>query len=121
MRNDDITSVFSQTDGLFHIDGLRDAEYQVRARLMGQRDEWFNPLATTMEPATGEELKEQRPATSAFGMMKFENLKDNFNFKMMCSYCHQIGILGSRTPVEPVDWETMIKRMDDFGRLYRRT
>ncbi|MDG2126042.1 MAG: hypothetical protein P8J87_20245, partial [Verrucomicrobiales bacterium] len=40
---------------------------------------------------------------------------------MMCSYCHQIGTLGFRTPEKPVDWETMIMRMDGFGGLYRHT
>ncbi|MCZ6772917.1 MAG: carboxypeptidase-like regulatory domain-containing protein, partial [Proteobacteria bacterium] len=33
-------SVFSQADGSFEIDGLRDVKLKVRARLMGQLDEW---------------------------------------------------------------------------------
>ena len=54
------TSVFSRADGSFVIDGLRDAEHSVRARLMGQRDEWLDDvaaetseLAIRMQPATG--------------------------------------------------------------------
>ena len=38
-RNQSI-SVFSQADGSFTIDGLRDVTLSVRARLMGQLDEW---------------------------------------------------------------------------------
>ena len=38
------TSVFSQADGSFTIDGLREADYRVRARLMGQRDKWIEGI-----------------------------------------------------------------------------
>ena len=48
-------------------------------------------------------------------MLKFDNMRDKLNFKMYCSYCHQVGTVGSRTPEEPVDWETMIRRMNGFG------
>ena len=40
---------------------------------------------------------------------------------MMCTYCHQTGSRGWRTPELPVDWDTMIRRMDGFGGLYRHT
>lgn len=122
-----ITSVFSQVDGLYVIDGLRDVDHTVRARLMGQRDEWIDDvgtggkLAIVMQPATGKDLEEQRPANDAFSMLKFDNKKDKLNFKMMCSYCHQVGTIGFRTPEKPVDWETMLRRMDGFGGLYRHT
>ncbi|MFP6873195.1 MAG: carboxypeptidase-like regulatory domain-containing protein, partial [Verrucomicrobiales bacterium] len=122
------TSVFSQADGTFKIDGLRETRFKVRARLMGQLDHWRDAvspdagsLSISMQPATGEKLEEQRPATSGFGMLKFDSLKDKLNFKMMCSYCHQIGTVGFRSPEKPVDWETMIRRMDGFGGLYRHT
>ncbi|MCP4193861.1 MAG: hypothetical protein GY768_24905 [Planctomycetaceae bacterium] len=122
------TSVSSQPDGSFTIDGLRDIEYQVRARLLGQLDEWqdditpdTNFVAFTMKPAAGEDLEEQRPGNSGFSMLEWENLKDKENFKMMCTYCHQAGTIGFRTPEKPVDWETMIRRMDGFGGLYRHT
>ena len=97
------TSVFSQADGSFAIDGLRDAEYSMRARLMGQRDEWLDDVeagtsgvSIRMEPATGMDLEDQRPADSAFSMLEFDNMADKQNFKMMCSYCHQIGTIGFR-------------------------
>ena len=122
------TSVFSQADGTFRIDGLREVNFKVRARLMGQLDHWSDAvspdagsLSISMKPATGEKLEEQRPATSGFSMLKFDNLRDKLNFKMMCSYCHQIGTIGFRSPEKPVDWETMIRRMDGFGGLYHHT
>ena len=80
-----------------------------------------NGLTFEMEEATGEDLEMQRPANSAFAQLKFENHKDKQNFKMMCMYCHQVGTVGWRTPEEPVDWETMIRRMDGFGGLYKHT
>ena len=122
------TSVFSQPDGRFRIESLSDATFKIRARLPGQRDQWIEnvklgkeSIAITMEPATGKELEAQRPASSAFAQLKFESPRDRLNFKMMCAYCHQIGTPGFRTPEKPVDWETMIKRMDGFGGLYAHT
>jgi len=54
-------------------------------------------------------------------MLKWDSLKDKDNYKMMCSYCHQTGSKGWRSPELPVDWETMIRRMDGFGGLYKHT
>ncbi|MGB1817522.1 MAG: virginiamycin B lyase family protein, partial [Rubripirellula sp.] len=103
-------------------------DYRVRARLMGLGDEWIsdvaigtNDLIISTHPAVGAELEAQRPASSAFNMLKFDNPRDKMNFKMFCSYCHQVGTLGFRTPEEPVDWETMLRRMDGFGGLYPHT
>ena len=122
------TSVFSQADGSFRIDSLHDATFRIRARLPGQRDEWIDnvklgneAIAITVEPAAGKELEAQRPASSAFAQLKFESPRDRLNFKMSCAYCHQIGTPGFRTPEIPVDWETMIRRMDGFGGLYPHT
>ncbi len=121
-------SVFSQPDGSFKIDGLRDATFNVRGRLLGQLDtmkEGVKPgasgVALAMAPATGAELDKQRPADNLFGMMKWDNDDDKQNFKMSCAYCHQIGTIGFRSPEEPVDWETLITRMDGFGGLYKHT
>ncbi len=122
------TSVFTQQDGSFSIPSLRNVDYRVRARLMGLGDEWIsdvsigtNDLIISTHPAVGDELEAQRPASSAFNMLKFDNPRDKMNFKMFCSYCHQVGTLGFRTPEEPVDWETMLRRMDGFGGLYPHT
>ena len=121
-------SVFSQADGSFAVSGLWDTKFKVRARLLGQLDEWredvgssATDLSFAMKPATGEDLEEQRTADSGFSMLKWENVKDKENYKMMCTYCHQSGSSGWRTPEEPVDWETMIRRMDGFGGLYKHT
>ena len=121
-------SVFTRPDGAFKIDGLRDATFQVRARLLGRLDEWEEDveaggggLTFSLKRAKGEDLEMQRPGASGFGMLKWDNLRDKENFKMMCAYCHQPGTVGFRTPEKPVDWHTMITRMDGFGGLYRHT
>jgi len=121
-------SVFSQSDGAFAIDGLRNRKYWVRARLMGQLDEWQKEvdagatgLSFAMKPAKGKDLENQRTANSGFGMLKWDSMKDKDNYKMMCSYCHQTGSKGWRSPELPVDWNTMITRMDGFGGLYKHT
>ncbi|MFP6583596.1 MAG: carboxypeptidase-like regulatory domain-containing protein, partial [Candidatus Hydrogenedentota bacterium] len=121
-------SVFTQANGTYTIDGLHDATFNVRARLLGQLDVWQNDVDPgtegvefSMAPATGDDLEAQRTADSAFSMLKWDNAKDKENFKMMCTYCHQVGTAGFRAPEEPVDWETMITRMDGFGGLYKHT
>ena len=121
-------SVFSQKDGVFLLDGLRETTFSVRARLLGQLDEWEEDieggakgLSFTMKPATGEDLEIQRTADSGFSMLKWDSVKDKENYKMMCTYCHQTGSRGWRTPEKPVDWQTMIRRMDGFGGLYKHT
>ena len=121
-------SVFSQTDGAFAIDGLRNRKYWIRARLMGQLDEWQKDvdagatgLSFAMKPAKGKDLENQRTANSGFSMLKWDSMKDKENYKMMCTYCHQTGSKGWRSPELPVDWHTMITRMDGFGGLYKHT
>lgn len=122
------TSVFTQKDGAFTISGLRFGDHNIRTRLMGLADEWSSgvtagkhDMVIQTRPAVGHELELQRPASSAFSMLAFENARDKLNFKMMCAYCHQLGTVGFRTPEEPVDWETMLRRMDGFGGLYQHT
>ncbi|MDG1363705.1 MAG: PQQ-binding-like beta-propeller repeat protein [Akkermansiaceae bacterium] len=122
------TSVFSQLDGSFRIEGLHESSFKIRARQPGQQDGWVenvtlgkDSIVIKMSPATGEDLEEQRPASDAFGQLSFDSPRDRLNFKMMCAYCHQIGTVGFRTPERPVDWETMIRRMDGFGGLYPHT
>ena len=76
------TSVFSQEDGSFSIDGLREIDYKVRARLMGQLDVWEEgvhagaKVKIEMQPATGKKLEKQLPAASAFGMLNFKNISN---------------------------------------------
>jgi len=122
------TSVFTQKDGSFQISGLRPVSHNIRTRLMGLADEWTSDVAAGTKdmviptrPAVGDDLELQRPASSAFSMLAFDDPRDRMNFKMNCSYCHQVGTLGFRTPEKPVDWETMLRRMDGFGGLYPHT
>jgi putative heme-binding domain-containing protein len=122
------TSVFTQKNGSFAISGLRNVDHNIRTRLMGLTDEWSSGVAAGTHdmvvhtrPAVGDELELQRPASSAFSMLAFDNPRDKLNFKMNCSYCHQVGTVGFRTPEKPVDWETMLRRMDGFGGLYQHT
>ncbi len=122
------TSVCTQENGSFAISGLRNVDHNIRTRLMGLADEWSSEVAAgthdmviQTRPALGDELEVQRPANSAFSMLAFDNPRDKMNFKMNCSYCHQLGTVGFRTPEKPVDWETMLRRMDGFGGLYPHT
>ena len=95
------TSVFTQQDGSFSIPNLRNVDHKIRARLMGLGDEWVGGVAVgtsnlmiSTHPAVGDELESQRPASSAFSMLNFDDPRDKMNFKMFCSYCHQVGTLG---------------------------
>ena len=45
------TSVFTQKDGSFSIDGLRDVPHNIRTRLMGLADDWSSRgVAPTLDP-----------------------------------------------------------------------
>lgn len=124
-------SVLTAPDGRFTIPGLKPRTYTARARLIGKDDEFIagvkveagksnaEDLKFTMKPAT--DLNSQRRGENLFSLLKFDNEKDKMNFKMFCSYCHQVGTIGFRTPEEPVDWDTMITRMDGFGGLFEHT
>ncbi len=125
--NDDLAasiSVVSAEDGSFRFDALPGADYRYRSRLMGLEDSHIaagstTPLAFVMPPA--KDLDAQRPANNLLDLLKFEDEADALNFRMMCTYCHQVGTLGWRSPEEPVDWEVMITRMDGFRGLYKHT
>ena len=123
-------SIHTSADGTFEISGLDAATYKVRARLLGQDDQWTDAMeigadATVsdvklaMSPAANPDL--QRTANDLISLIKWDSDMDKRNFKMSCTYCHQVGTIGFRSPEEPVDWETMITRMDGFGGLYEHT
>ncbi len=127
-EREQFTTVFTKSDGSFTINGLRDTTYDLRTRLLGQLDQQQKGVAVgssglsfAMEPATGKDLELQRTGDSTFGMLKWEKAADKENYKIMCSYCHQTGTVGFRSPEEPVDWDTMVTRMDGFGGLYEHT
>ena len=86
-------SVFTQKDGTFKVEGLRSVDHKIRTRLMGLADEWRSvvnagtaDLVIETRKAVGEELELQRPASSAFSMLEFDNPRDKMNFKMFCTY-----------------------------------
>ena len=86
------TSVFSRPDGSFRFEGLRQSRFNLRGRVGGRVDAWLDEIDTgskdvaiEMEVATGEDLEEQRPATSGFAQLKFANIRDKLNFKMFWS------------------------------------
>lgn len=122
-------SVFTNADGQFRIDGLEDRSYLLRARTIGKEDSFLpdvdpsvkNPdgISVAMNPVKN--IDEQRRGDNLLGLLKFDNEKDKMNFKMACTGCHQVGTMGFRAPEEPIDWETMIRRMDGFGGLYKHT
>jgi streptogramin lyase len=130
MENQVSFTVNSVDDGSFKIEGLDPGTYRVRARLLGKEDSWsdeiqikdgaaIDGLSFAMQPHSDPNM--QRRGVDLFGFLKFDSEDDKRNFKMSCAYCHQIGTIGFRSPEEPVDWETMITRMDGFGGLYKHT
>ncbi|MEX2016252.1 MAG: carboxypeptidase regulatory-like domain-containing protein [Candidatus Hydrogenedentales bacterium] len=121
-------TIFTQPDGSYELAGLPTGEYEIRARLIGMNDAYEEvevasgkSVDFTLDAADEEELEFQRPAHNLFSLLKWDDEADRLNFKMMCMYCHQVGTLGFRTPEEPVDWETMVRRMQGFGGLYEHT
>lgn len=122
-------TVYSQNDGSYKISGLRGVGIEMRARLIGYTDQYADlPASTTpdaitftLPKANAEELQLQRRGVDLIGMMQWPDEKDAQNFRMQCTYCHQIGTTGWRSPEEPVDWEVMVTRMDGFAGLYEHT
>jgi virginiamycin B lyase len=122
-------TVFSQEDGKFQITGLPAKALDLRARLIGLED----TLIEGVKPSTGKgtdhaikmaaasDINMQRRGTELISMLKWKSDEQALNFKMMCTYCHQVGTVGFRTPEEPVDWEVMVTRMDGFGGLHKDT
>lgn len=122
-------SVYSKDDGTFKLTGLPMGDYKLRSRLLGLHDATKDlghvhdraEASLQMTPAEGLELQAQRPGNAALDLLKFDNEADANNFRMMCTYCHQVGTAGFRSPEEPVDWEVMLTRMDGFQGLYKHT
>ena len=120
-------SVLTDSQGRFVLDQLPPDVYVLRARLVGFEDNATDELEVAagdnpksqhfvMKPA--KDLLQQRTGASLFGELKIGDEEQRMSFKMSCTYCHQIGTFGFRTPEQPVDWEVMIKRMDGFGALH---
>ncbi len=121
-------SVLTDNEGRFVLDQLPTDEYSLRRRLVGFDDSYLDAVDVSsgaendnakfvMQPT--KDLLRQRTGASLFGELKFEDEAHRMSFKMSCTYCHQVGTAGFRTPEEPVDWQVMITRMDGFGALHR--
>jgi streptogramin lyase len=121
-------SVLTDSEGRFILDQLPPNLYTLRSRLVGfddnltdERDvvagDGNKDTRFVMEPA--KDLLLQRTGASLFGELKIEDPDQRMSFKMSCTYCHQVGTWGFRTPEEPVDWEVMITRMDGYGALHK--
>lgn len=121
-------SVLTDMEGKFILDELEPRTYDVRARLTGFADIFQDEIDVAagannatlkfeLEPVTGMELHRQRNGASLFGELKWDNEEERMSFKMNCTYCHQVGTYGFRTPEEPVDWQILITKMDGYGNL----
>ena len=128
IQEDDQKSISVLTDdqGRFILDKLPADEYVLRARLVAYDDCFLDAVDVSSGSATDDakfvmqptaDLLKQRTGTSLFGELKFDNEEHRLAFKMSCTYCHQVGTEGFRTPEQPVDWHVMITRMDGFGAL----
>ena len=120
-------SVLTDPQGRFLLDQLPPELYVVRARLVGFDDSCSDELDISAgdssqehqaRHAAGQGLAAQRTGASLFGMLKIDDEEQRMSFKMSCTYCHQVGTAGFRTPEKPVDWQVMITRMDGFGALH---
>lgn len=121
-------SVLTDNQGRFILDQLSPRTYELRARLVGFDDKFIDGIEVSagnghkaakfvMEPT--KDLTAQRTGASLFAELKWDNEDHRMSFKMSCTYCHQVGTWGFRTPEEPVDWEVMITRMDGYGALHK--
>lgn len=123
------TTVYSQADGSYSL--VAPGADELRARWIGWEDQVITEVkdalsqgkpyehAYQMAPAADPQM--QRTAESLLGMIKWDSPAQQQNFRMMCTFCHQVGTIGFRTPEEPVDWEVMVTRMDGFGGLHKET
>lgn len=122
---DKSVTVFTDAEGKYEIKGLEDKAHDVRARLYGKEDTMKEGVAAgssvELAMAPVENINLQRTGDDLFSLVKWDSEEDKSNFKMQCAYCHQIGTVGFRSPEEPVDWETMVARMQGYGGLYEHT
>lgn len=123
-------SVFTSEDGTFEIADLALRDHQLRVRLLGFGDEWqdidadsggVTGIEVKLTALEGVDLQLQRPAVDRLSLLSWDTDELRMNFKMSCTYCHQIGTDGFRTPEEPVDWEILVTRMDGFAALHQQT
>lgn len=123
------TTVYSQADGSYSL--MAPGTDELRARWIGWEDQYVEevkaalsegkPYEHQFKMGPAEDPQSQRTAESLISMIKWDSEEQAKNFRMMCTFCHQVGTIGFRTPEEPVDWEVMVTRMDGFGGLHKET
>lgn len=130
-ENESLVTVYADKDGKYAFPALAERDYSMRARWIGFEDEVVENVKAALESgseyehkfqmAPASDLQSQRTAETLISMIDFDSEEQRMNFRMACTYCHQVGTVGFRTPEEPVDWEVMVTRMDGFGMLHKET
>lgn len=111
-------SVFSGIDGGYTLPAMAAKDYKLRARLQGFEDE-TTELANGQCPDGGckvqmrpaENMNLQRTSMDRIGQIKFADEKERIKFRMTCTYCHQIGSEGFRSPERVEDYEFMLREV----------
>ena len=127
-------TALSQEDGSYSIPNLNPRAHLVRARLAGLDDELirmkYNPFGGyadggkrefldidfTMKPAT--DLDSQRTSANLLGLLTWPSKEADHNFRMACTYCHQMGTPGIRANIaDTPEFATTIRTMPGFRGL----
>ncbi|MCH8332828.1 carboxypeptidase regulatory-like domain-containing protein [Candidatus Sumerlaeota bacterium] len=127
-------TALSQEDGSYSIPNLNPRAHLVRARLAGLDDELirmkYNPFGGyadggkrefldidfTMKPAT--DLDSQRTSANLLRLLTWPSKEADHNFRMACTYCHQMGTPGIRANIaDTPEFATTIRTMPGFRGL----
>lgn len=118
------TTVFSDEQGRFAIEGLAEGEWALRVRRIGWRDLARSvavpgsDLVLTLERETdATALAEQLPANRWFALLldQIEDPAHREQFVRQCTYCHQQGSAATRVPREDWQWEKVLSLMARMG------
>ncbi len=118
------TTVFSDADGRFSIEGLAPGEWELRVRRIGWRDLKHaasapaSDVALALTPETdAAAVAEQLPANRWFALFldQIEDEGQREQFVRQCTYCHQQGNEATRVPREDWQWEKVLDLMARMG------
>lgn len=114
-------SVFTDAEGKYELPGLASRPHDVRARLLGYDDVVVEDVAVGGAKIAGpefnltksdfESIQKQRRGVDSLSLIKFESQDELQAFRARCTYCHQTGTEGFRTPELKEDWHMMTDRM----------
>ncbi len=121
-------SVYSNTQGNFHLSTALQGNLHVRLRTPYYRDletdidlgaDAVISEALVMEAMTGDvEISDSLPAAYHFGSLAFETGDDavfnRYQFQRDCLSCHQLGNAWTRVPHSPDWWHRTILRMHRY-------